>query len=246
MLSAGEVADGLGSAYVEGLQGAQGRTLLGAGGDGGFEVEGVGDVELGGDGHGAGEGDELVVDGDVSFVPRGFGEAFDLGGHVPADGFVDQPVELGGLDLVCDRRDLPVHEPRRLGGEAGGLAGDQPGFPGDQVTGDQAVPEAGEAVAELEALAEVTVCQPRSTARARQRTRGPRTPPLLAHPHRPGRGRSARIPEARGLRVRGSSRPDASPPSRWRADTGRPRPGPQSGGGRGQQPGHPRPCPAES
>jgi hypothetical protein len=47
LLAAGEVAEGLGAAYVEGLGGSQVGSLCGAGLEGCFEVEGVGDVELG-------------------------------------------------------------------------------------------------------------------------------------------------------------------------------------------------------
>ena len=154
LLAAGEVADGLGTADVQRLGGAEFCALVGAGLDGGFEVEGVGDVELGGDGHGAGEGHQLVVDGHMSLVPGGLGESFDLVGHEPADRLVDQSVELGGLDLVGDRGEVPVHIVGGLDRESGGFAGDQACLPGHQVTAGHPPPEPGEAVAQLEALTE--------------------------------------------------------------------------------------------
>ncbi len=53
-LGAGEVAEGLGSAYVEGLGRAECLLRRGAVGEGLVEVEGVGDVEVGLDVQGAG------------------------------------------------------------------------------------------------------------------------------------------------------------------------------------------------
>ena len=50
--------------------GPGGRERLGPGGDGGVEVEGVGEVELGLDDGGAVEGDLLVVEGEVPAVGR--------------------------------------------------------------------------------------------------------------------------------------------------------------------------------
>ena len=48
---------------------------FGAGGDGGLEIQGVGDVESGVEVHGAGEGQGLVVQGDVAFCPTTPGRA---------------------------------------------------------------------------------------------------------------------------------------------------------------------------
>ena len=67
---AGEVAGGHRAAYVEGLGAAGEPELLGATGDGGVEVEGVGEVELGLHEGGAVEGDLLVVEGDVPTFGR--------------------------------------------------------------------------------------------------------------------------------------------------------------------------------
>jgi hypothetical protein len=113
-LVAGEVADGVGTADVQRLGGTQGGAGRGAGGDGGFEVEGVGDVELGLHHHRAGERDQLLEDRDVPLVPGCFGEALDLVGHEPSDRLVDQPVQLGRLQLVSHRGEVPVHIVRSL------------------------------------------------------------------------------------------------------------------------------------
>ena len=76
-LVAGQLADGEGAAYVEGLGRPEGGELGGAGADGFVEVEGVGQVELAVHDRGAGEGDLLVVDVEVPPVgsgdPPGFG-----------------------------------------------------------------------------------------------------------------------------------------------------------------------------
>ena len=54
-LGTGQVAEGLGAAYVEGLGGSEGLLGRGTMGDGAVEVEGIGDVELGLQAQGPGE-----------------------------------------------------------------------------------------------------------------------------------------------------------------------------------------------
>ena len=80
---------------------------------------------------------------------------FGFVGHVPGEGFFEEPVELGGVDLVGDGGEVPVDVAGGLGERCGGLVGDAAGFPGGQVAGGDAFPEAGEAVAQLEGVAEV-------------------------------------------------------------------------------------------
>ncbi len=71
---AGELAGGHGAAHVEGLGAAGEAELFGTGGDGGVQVQGIGQVELGLHEGGAGEGDLVVVEGDVPTLggPLGF------------------------------------------------------------------------------------------------------------------------------------------------------------------------------
>ena len=88
--------------------------LVGVGGDRGLEVQGVGEVEVAVDPDRAGDAD--VGQGDVEVPGLGRGEAFGLGrlGVEPGFGLLDQPAQLGGADLVRERRDHGVHERRRL------------------------------------------------------------------------------------------------------------------------------------
>ena len=67
-LGAGEVAEGLGAAYVERLGRAEGLLQCGAVDQGVVEVEGVGDVEVGLEVQGAGVVDVVLVDRDVTRV----------------------------------------------------------------------------------------------------------------------------------------------------------------------------------
>jgi hypothetical protein len=91
--------------------------LLGARCDRGLEVERVGDVELGLDLHGPGEGDQLVVNRDMALVPRLGGEPIELLGHEPADRLRDEPLQLGGAHPVGYRSDMSIDVRRcRLGG----------------------------------------------------------------------------------------------------------------------------------
>jgi hypothetical protein len=59
--------------------------------------------------------------------------AFGLLGHEPADRLLDQPVELGGADLVRDVGDVEVDVGGGLHRQDHGLAGDPAGPPGGQV-----------------------------------------------------------------------------------------------------------------
>ncbi len=104
-------------------------------GDGGVEVQGVGEVELGLDEGGAVEGDLVVVEGDVPTLGRLLRILQGLVGHEPGDGLGDEPVELGGADPVGEGCDLGVHESRRLRREGDGGLGDPAGLPGREPTG---------------------------------------------------------------------------------------------------------------
>ncbi len=141
-------------------------------GDGVVEVDGVGEVEegveahqavvvdvAGVDGDVAGVGAEVRVGGEVVVVLAGVGVGLVGGGEVvAADGLGEEAVELRGADLAGDGGDLRVDPPGGVGGEGrggvdGGL-GDEPGAPGGDVPGVDEVPQAGEAVAQLEGLAD--------------------------------------------------------------------------------------------
>ena len=67
-LGAGEVPEGLGAAYVQGLGRPECLLQRGAMSQGAVEVEGVGDVEVGLEVQGAGVVDVVLVDGDVARV----------------------------------------------------------------------------------------------------------------------------------------------------------------------------------
>ena len=89
-------------------------------GDGLFEVQGVGQVELAVHGAGAGVGDLLLLDREVPAVrlrqPAFLGQL----GHERRDRLVHQPFQLDGSDPVRHRRDVPVHKRRRLRVRGGG------------------------------------------------------------------------------------------------------------------------------
>ena len=124
-LGAGEVAEGLGAAYVEGLGRAECLLQCSAVDEGLVEVEGVGDVEVGLEVQGAGVVHVVAVDRDV---PRVDGEVAVLrirgrvrGSEVePLDGLRDQPVELGATDPTGHGSDLRVDPPSRLDGQRRG------------------------------------------------------------------------------------------------------------------------------
>jgi hypothetical protein len=112
---------------------------------------------------------------------------------------------------------IPLGEPDGLAGHQTGLPGRQgsTGHPGPTAGGDGA-PQRGVRIFEetrpARGRAEVVLAglggQP-----DRGRTPRPRTPRPSAHRARPGPGRSRRTRGPCGWRVRGSCRPDASPPS---------------------------------
>ena len=127
------------------------------------EVESVGDVELGLEPHGPGEVDVVVVEGRVAGVD---GEVAVLrisgrvgsGEVVALDGLRDEPVELGGTDPSGDGGDLRVHEPRSLESQrrrgVDGRLGDRPRPPRRDMTRLDLRPQPGEAVAQLEGVAD--------------------------------------------------------------------------------------------
>ena len=187
-----------GAAYVQRLLTPQVGQVAGDGADGVVEVEGVGQVQLTGDVAGAGEGDVVVVDGEVTTVGGVTAALLGQVGHEPADRLIDQPRELGGLDPVRDRCDVGVDEPGGLDaqGVADGLVGDLPGLPRRQVTRDDPRPQLREPVAQLQGVTEVVL------------------PRLGAHPDRGRELRHAELRHQRRTRTR--QRHPASPPPRSR------------------------------
>ena len=87
----------------------------------------------------------------------GGGQPFGLGGLgvEPGLGLLDQPAQLRGPDLVRERRDLGVHERRRLRGQAQGAVGDEPEPPRRQLTGLEPGPAPWEPVVALDRVGEV-------------------------------------------------------------------------------------------
>ena len=152
---AGELTDGQGAADVEGLGVAEVGELGGGAGDGGVEVEGVGEVELAVDLHGAGEGGVLGVD--VEPAPVRSSAALLLGGVgvVTGEGLGDQVVELGPGAGVRDVGERPVDLERTGLGQDEGVLGDPPGPPDGDLAVEDALPQPGEAVAQLEGGADV-------------------------------------------------------------------------------------------
>ena len=121
LLVAGDVADRAGAAYVEGVGGTQQELLVGVRGDRCLQVQGVGEVDVAIDPDPA--SDVNVGQGNVEVPGLGGREALGLGGLGIEAGFglLDQPVELGGADLVRERRDLGVHERRSPPGTNGSV-----------------------------------------------------------------------------------------------------------------------------
>ena len=144
---------------------------LGAGGDGGVEVEGVGEVELAVHGAGAPQRGLPGVDGEAAAVGGLAAAAFGLLGHEPADRLRDEPVELGGADLVRDVGDVEVDVRGGLHRQGDGFAGDPAGPPGGQVALGHPGPDAAEPVPEFDGLAEVGLAGLGGHARSRRRTR---------------------------------------------------------------------------
>ncbi|MVA77223.1 hypothetical protein GC722_14505 [Auraticoccus sp. F435] len=150
---AGQLADGHRAAHVQRGLAAGLRQRAGTVGDGGVEVEGVGEVEP--TGH---RGQPVLatghVVGDVEAAAVGGGQAlpFGLGGHEPHGRGGDEPVELGGADPAGHGGDLVVDKPGRLDGEGRGAGGDPAGLPCRHLTAVDELPQPGEAVAQLERL----------------------------------------------------------------------------------------------
>ena len=133
--------------------------------DGGLQVERVEGVEAGGEIGGGGRGP--VVEPDPAGV-QGF--LFDPGGPVRVaalDRLVHQLGQLPrrrGLVAAGGHGEVPVHEPDRLGRQAGGLGGDPAGLPGLQPARLDQVPEPRQPEAQLDRLGDQP--QPRGIGEA--------------------------------------------------------------------------------
>ncbi|CAM3910522.1 hypothetical protein NOZE110980_19780 [Nocardioides zeicaulis] len=171
-LGAGEVTEGSGTSRTERRGRAQRLQRCGAVGDGGVEVVGVGEVELGVHPHHAVVVHVTGVEGDVTGVvvevlvglevlvvltglevrPRGNAEV------VALDRFGDEPVELRRADLPGDGGDLGVDPPRRLGRECGNVVdgglGDQACSPRRDAAGVHLSPEPRQPMPQLERVAD--------------------------------------------------------------------------------------------
>ena len=115
LLGAGQIADSEGAADVEALGGTQEQLVVGVRGDRGLQVQGIGQIDVAVDVDPA--RDPGVADPDVEVPGPGSREPVGLGlvGVEPGPGLVDQPVQLGRADPVRHRRNMGVHERRRLG-----------------------------------------------------------------------------------------------------------------------------------
>ena len=162
-LGAGEVAECLGAAGVERQVRAEGFLGCCAVGEGAVEVEGVGEVEVGFDVQGAGVVDVVGVHGDVAGVDcevavLGIGSRVGEGEVEACDGLRDEPVELGGSDLRGDGGNLGVDPSGCFGGQGGdgvdGRFGNSACPPRRHAPGVDLCPESGEAVAQLEGVAD--------------------------------------------------------------------------------------------
>jgi hypothetical protein len=134
-LVAGEVAHGDGAADVEGLGRTQQKLLVCVRGDRGLQVQGVGQVDIAVDLDPARQA--RVAERDVEVPVPGRGEAFGFSGFgvEPGLGFLDEPAQLGGSDLVRERGDPRVDERGRLRWQADGAVRDERELPRRQVTG---------------------------------------------------------------------------------------------------------------
>ncbi len=122
-----------------------------------FEVEGVGEVELGVEVDGAVVGDLVGVEVEVPGVGGVAAVLVGGVGVVAGAGFLDGAVELGVGELVGDGGEVAVHEPGAVHGQGVGGLGDPAGLPHRYRAGDDLCPEAGESVAGLDGVAEVLV-----------------------------------------------------------------------------------------
>ncbi len=129
-LVAGDLAGGDGPADVQRLLRPTESELLGCLGQGGVEVQGVGEVELALDAGGAVEGDLVVVETHVATIGGLGGVGGCLLGHEPVGGLGDEAFEGGVPDLVGEPGDLGIDEPDGFGGQQQGVLGDPAGAPG--------------------------------------------------------------------------------------------------------------------
>ncbi len=152
VLGVGQDADGAGAADVEGVAVAEVAEVGGDPTHGGVEQQRVGGVQ----GH-PDVGGRWCAAGAQPHSAAGEGFVFVGGGAVGVvveAGFVDQ---AGGVDLVDPLRggrDQPVGEPDGVQGQVVGLAGDLPGPPHRDPAGSDVVPEPGEAVGQLQGVAD--------------------------------------------------------------------------------------------
>ena len=150
-----DLAEGFGAADVEGILVAELAVELRPPRDGLFEVEGIGDIHGGGAVGDAVVADLVQAEVDVA-VLVGLPAAF-LGGFgvVSDQGFLDEPVDLRPGAAVGVGGELPVHEPRSVGGQERVESAIRSAFH----TGTCAVEDPGpglrEAVGELDDLADV-------------------------------------------------------------------------------------------
>ena len=141
---------------VQALDGPQRLQGLRSVGDRGGQVEGVGQVQLRGHAHGAGEGDLLLLDRHMTGVGTTGGLQGRPVGVEPGDRGIDEPVEGGGGGAVRERGELPVHERGGLAGQVGvdGGLGDPAGLPRSQLAGLDAAPQPRQPVPQLQGLAD--------------------------------------------------------------------------------------------
>ena len=153
-LVAGEVAECGRAAAVDGVGGAELREMLRPRRHSLGQGEGVGDLEVGLEVHGAVEGALLGVEGDVPLVGRGLEGFLDLVGHVPDPGFLDEAVELGGGEAGGAPEHLLVDVRGGVQGQRQGGLGDHPGPPAGDQTGLDRTPQPRQAVGNFDALGE--------------------------------------------------------------------------------------------
>ena len=188
--------------------------LLGAAGQCGVEVEGVGQVEHALDPGGAGVGDVVVVDRDVPLLGRGLGFLPSAVGFEAGDRLGDQPFDDHGAGLVRERGELGVDEPGSLEAESDGLLGDPPGPPRRAGHRRRRGPRSSGAGRRARPPARSAHGRRRWSRRWRGRTRRGRTPPPAVRPVR--RSRSPARRRGPRWRRRGWTRLGAGPPMRRR------------------------------
>ncbi len=163
-LAPGQVPGGDRAPHIQRVFGAEGGELGGSGTQGVVEVEGIGEVELGIDPCGAGEGDLVEVDVEVPPVRSGLAAFGGQVGHEPGDRSVDQPLGLGRTSAVGVAGQLGIDVLGGLGGEAQGLLGDPAGPPRRQRPGPDAGPDPGQSAGQLEGFGDQPPPRPRREA----------------------------------------------------------------------------------